>query len=140
MGGGGGEERSVPGIPASSKNPSNPAGTMNSNVLASFAVAFPQTCNLPFGMWKIDPAFTVKARSVTMQPACLSSKLLCWRRVGDCGRLVRIRKGRLGLAGATPKVTTYLLTELPLRSWVVWQRPAQGLVKLNTMNIENGLY
>ncbi len=62
VGGGGGEERSVPGTPDSSKNPSNPAGAMNSNVLAGFDVAFLQACGVPLGIWKTNPAFAVKAR------------------------------------------------------------------------------
>ena len=69
VGGGGGEERSLPGTPASSKNPSNPAGAMNSNVLAGFDVAFLQACSVPLGMWKTDPGFAVKVR--------LPSRTLC---------------------------------------------------------------
>ncbi len=42
VGGGGGEERSLPGIPASSKNLSKPAGVTNSNVLIGSVVAFLQ--------------------------------------------------------------------------------------------------
>jgi hypothetical protein len=62
-GGGGGEERSVSGTPASSKNPSNPAGAMNRNVLAGVVVALLQACSVPLGMWKTYPAIAVKVRS-----------------------------------------------------------------------------
>src|SRR4028118_163051 len=63
VGGGGGEERSLPGIPASSKNLSKPAGVTNSNVLTGSVVAFLQACSVPMRMWNTDPAFAWKVRS-----------------------------------------------------------------------------
>src|SRR4028119_1264913 len=63
VGGGGGEERSLPGIPASSKNLSKPAGVTNSNVLIGSVVAFLQACSVPMRMWNTDPAFAWKGRS-----------------------------------------------------------------------------
>ena len=74
VGGGGGEERSLPGTPASSKNPSNPAGAINRNVLAGFVVAFLQACSIPLGMWKTEPAFTVKVWSPFKTSSCPSRR------------------------------------------------------------------
>ena len=71
---GGREERSLPGTPASSKNPSNPAGVMNSSVLSSLVVAFLQACKVPLGMWKTDPAFAVKGLSPSRTSSSPSRK------------------------------------------------------------------
>ncbi len=50
VGGGGGDEGSVAGTPGSSKSPSNPAGTMNSNVPTVSLVSFFQACSVLLGM------------------------------------------------------------------------------------------
>ena len=63
VGGGGGVARSLPGIPASSKNPSKPAGVTNSNVLAGSVLAFLQACSVPMRMRNTDPAFAWNVRS-----------------------------------------------------------------------------
>src|SRR3712207_3695242 len=56
FGGGGGDEGSVAGTPASSKNPSKPAGQIKSSVLAGSSDLFFQACGVPLGMRKTESA------------------------------------------------------------------------------------